>query len=240
MRVIAITPTADRPKAFALSERWMKRQTRQPDSWVISDGGKVPAEPTTVPTRHVTKYVEDVHLNFVGNVLRGLACARGADAVLFWEDDDWYGPRHIEDCVARLESGAMIVGSIQQRYYNVKSREWNQFRNAGSCFCQTAISTALTPLLFQAAAMAISEDSAGIDGRLWALAREAGVKEDNFEGPGHVLGIKGVEGKLGIGMGHRPDSQFTPDPGLDKLREWIGDDAEVYQEFQSKEGKPWR
>jgi hypothetical protein len=47
-------------------------------------------------------------------------------------------------------------------------------------------------------------------------------------GGGRVCGIKGLPGRGGIGMGHSRDFNGTHDPDGRILREWIGDDADLY------------
>src|SRR5687768_6841694 len=50
--ITVITPTADRPAAWPLAERWMARQTVQPDQWIVADDGIAPA-PLTMGQQHI-------------------------------------------------------------------------------------------------------------------------------------------------------------------------------------------
>ena len=43
MSITVITPTADQPIGMRLLEKYMARQTVQPDEWIVADDGEVPA-----------------------------------------------------------------------------------------------------------------------------------------------------------------------------------------------------
>jgi hypothetical protein len=42
-RIVLVTPTGDRPEAFALCEKYVASQTVKPDVWIVVDDGEVPA-----------------------------------------------------------------------------------------------------------------------------------------------------------------------------------------------------
>jgi hypothetical protein len=52
----------------------------------------------------------------------------------------------------------------------------------------------------------------------------------------HVVGMKGLPGREGIGIGHNPNGPWTVDPALRILREWIREDVEFYQEYMYEPG----
>lgn len=90
MRLSIITPTCDRPAGIALCERYMARQTLQPHEWIVADGGSTPAA-LTMGQVHLHHPGERGAANLAGNILRALDAVTG-DAVVVWEDDDWYAP----------------------------------------------------------------------------------------------------------------------------------------------------
>jgi hypothetical protein len=75
----------------------------------------------------------------------------------------------------------------------------------------------------RAAELAFSARKIGVDRMFWDSVRGGAIHDTNT-----VVGIKGLPGRKGLGLGHRPDHRFTPDPDFAKLREWIGADAEHY------------
>ena len=52
--ITLITPTGDRPLAFALCQNWMRKQTVLPFQWVVVDDGKIPMKPY-VPMEYVRR-----------------------------------------------------------------------------------------------------------------------------------------------------------------------------------------
>lgn len=223
MRVSVVTPTADRPEALALAERWMARQTRPPDEWIIADGGRTPT-PTTMGQIVTYATREPGTENFVENLRRGLLVATGGLVVL-WEDDEWYGPRHLERLLALFRSETLVVGDDLQRYYNVAARCWRTFEHTGASLCQTAFRRELIPLLRDTATEALARGSYGVDNAFWAAVPQQRQVRRRID---TVVGIKGLPGQPGLGRGHRPDPSWTADPALTTLRAWVGADAGVY------------
>ena len=62
-----------------------------------------------------------------------------------------------------------------------------------------------------------------IDIKLWRGHRDA-----ILFGGHRVVGIKGMPGRGGIGMGHKPGFSGQRDPKGELLRQWIGADADWY------------
>lgn len=223
-RVTLITPTCDRPYGLALLERWIQRQTRQPDEWIVADGGRTPAL-CTMGQRHRHRARPSGITNFAMNLLGALEWVTG-NLVIVAEDDDWYAPTHLDTLVSQLtRPGVLIAGDDQQRYYNVAQRKWRLFNNRGASLCQTGMSAALIPTLQRVIQRCMRTRSYGIDATLWQSQ------------PGHVrslirsstvLGIKGLPGQAGLGIGHRPQQGWTSDPHGEQLHRWIGADADAY------------
>src|SRR5689334_3965297 len=114
----------------------MRRQTRQPDQWIVADGGETAAA-CTMGQMHLHQPRAPGAANFARNLLNGIAKARG-DLVIVIEDDDWYSPEHLERMVDLAERGARLIGTEEvQRYYNVGHRCWRSMNNIGASLCQT-------------------------------------------------------------------------------------------------------
>lgn len=223
MRVSLITPTADQPLGMLLCERYMQRQTVRWDQWIVADDGLEPAR-LTQGQQHIRRAREhEGGRSLAGNLLAALDQVDG-DVVLIIEHDDWYAPQHIATCIEQLRRGD-AVGSRWQRYYNVQARSWRLMRNVGSALCNTALRRESLPILRAAALAAFQRGSYGVDRIFWdAIGRRGYVHDVDT-----VVGIKGLPGRAGLGMGHRPDSNWTADPELRQLRAWIGNDVETYR-----------
>jgi len=235
--VSVITPTCDRPVGLALTERWMARQTRQPDEWIVVDGGAQPVMPASLQhsaVRIIRRGTEGIRAeNFVRNLIAGLDAAQG-DQIVFWEDDDYYAPTHLEQTLALLdEPGICLVGDPMQRYYNVGERRWRTYRNKGSSLCQTGMSREAVPWCHEVLAVCLATKSYGVDGRLWVPVL-CGTMRGTLRPLQTVVGIKGVPGQVGLGVGHRVPivEKWTADPLLTMLRTWIGADADVYAPYR--------
>lgn len=224
MKITVLTPTCDRPVGIALAEKMMARQTVQPDEWIVADGGEAPAV-LTMGQVHLHEARPAGASNFAQNLLNGIEAATG-DVLIVCEDDDWYAPTHIETMAAVAERGHRLIGSEPvQRYYNVAHRCYRLFNNVGASLCQTALVRALFQAFRTAIQYCLWRNSFGIDRALWM---GQSVNDWAFTRQKTVVGIKGLPGRIGLGVGHRPDARWSPDPQLTKLREWIGDDADLY------------
>ena len=224
MRISVITPTCNRPVAFRLCERWMARQTRQPDEWIVGDGGTTP-QTLTMGQTHLHAPSAPGYLNLIGNLRRAVEVATG-DILVIMENDDWYHPTHLEVLLGQSTPGILAAGDDHQRYYNVAQRVWRLFPNKGASLCQTGFTRAALPFFRKALDRAAAERSFGVDGRFWASLPDTTKRLQRTE---TVLGIKGLPGQVGLGVGHRPSGPgWQPDPHLTHLRTWIGQDVEVY------------
>lgn len=237
MKISLILCTSDRPEAFALTEKYIKRQTLQPTEVVILDDGNVPVRPTL--GRHIycpecrggNSMINKLKIAFTPGFISG-------DIAICWEDDDAYAPNWIETCAKALGDGRIdMFGEGRAIYYNVRDRWWFEHANmTHASLCSTAFTKRLFPL-----ALRLCEDSNPfLDDRLWKHApgnRKRIVDPQSYgpKGPRRlVLGIKAMPGKVGYGGGHaREDRNAKKDPDGAKLRELIGEDAALYEEFWS-------
>lgn len=221
-----LTATGCRPEAWALCERWMAAQTYTgPVRWVIVDDGAEKQLVTFSREGWSLQIVWPDHVWQPGmntqalNLLAGLDWVGPDDKVVIVEDDDHYAPDWLAHVDKQLD-GFELVGEMRARYYNTAQMRGRQLQNEKhASLCATALQGAAIDQLRQLCL----PDVTFIDMHLW---RGTAIKK-LFTG-NRVVGIKGLPGRGGIGMGHKPDFRGTPDPSGELLRSWIGQDAEAY------------
>lgn len=229
--VTLLTPTADQPTGFLLCEAYMARQTvwgALDLEWLVVDDGDTPCRPTLGQThlRRERPPGQTGARSLCENLLAGTAAAQG-DVVIIIEHDDWYAPQHLESMLWLLSTNR-LAGDGAQRYYNLPMRRWRVYPNKGACLCQTGFQRCLTKNFERTVRECLEADNYGIDGRFWGdIPREYWALA-SLES---VCGIKGLPGRAGLGVGHRPTAQgWTEDPLGAQLRAWVGPtDAAVYE-----------
>jgi hypothetical protein len=213
VKLTAVTATWQRPEAMALCRKYVERQSRQPDQWLILDG----------PGRMGDKLLTA----FASGAVEG-------DALVFVEDDDYYFPGWFRWCERHLERGYDIVGQGNALYYNVRHRWWSNCANTRhASLCQTAISCRL---LEPACACNIIKayDNQFFDTRIWRLNvnKYLHLAQD---GERMAIGIKGMPGTAGYSAEHK--QELPPlahaDPSLLKLWQLIGAEAKNYAAFKA-------
>lgn len=217
-----LTTTGCRPEPWAICERLMARQDYTgPVRWVIVDDGEQP-QPVTfrrdgwfLEVIAPTPYWCEGQNTQARNLLAGLTVI-GADArVVVVEDDDYYAPGYLS-AVDEWLNHADLVGESHARYFNVATgvgKAMNNDRHAS--LCSTAVKGAAIEALSRSAAL----NRKFIDLELWK--RFTGRKQ--LHETRHVVGIKGLPGRGGIGAGHRMTAG-----DVHNLRDWIGEDANLY------------
>ena len=230
-----ITPTGERPEAFALCRRQMKRQTfKGPVYWIIVDDGKAPLDVDfkkqgwTIKTIRPEPFWNPGDNTQARNLIAGLDEAeRHANAtgrplrLTVWEDDDWYHPDWLEKISIELPK-AELVGEGLAHYFNVSSRRHNPLRNYkhASLRCSAMRDGAIDRFR-----EILGTFSMYYDFKLWKAHENKRVFHSNL-----TIGIKGMPGRPGIAVGHDPQ-KGRHDPEMKKLREWIGADADWYIDF---------
>lgn len=215
-----LTATGARPEAWAICEQLMARQTcAGPVRWIIVDDGPV-AQPVTFQragwTLEVVRplpYWEVGQNTQARNLAAGLEWVEADESVAIIEDDDWYSPGYLAD-VAKWLARRELVGEDRARYYNVttgKGKQLGNTRHASLC------STAVRGNGLKALRQAVAQADTFIDMTLWRILPGRLYQTQ------HVVGIKGLPGRGGIGTGHR-DAFGQPM----SLRDWIGEDAALY------------
>jgi glycosyltransferase involved in cell wall biosynthesis len=125
MKLALVIPTrGDRPKFLKQCHHLISRQTLQPDEIIFVD--YAPKSSMKDITQRYKKGVEK-------------ATKRGCEAVIFWEDDDWYHPSYnewlINNWVKQRKPSVFGVGETY--YYNItaNSRLYMAHENRTSMFC---------------------------------------------------------------------------------------------------------
>jgi hypothetical protein len=231
MKLTVLTCTADRPQAFELCKKYMARQTVKPFQWIILDDGDGAVTPAPGSEYY---YLPHLHGNVSMLAKVKLAITSGiikGDALVFWEDDDFYAPTWLEWCAKQLEQ-YNLVGEGRAIYYNVAYRNWTTHDNRGhASLCSTAIRTTMMATLLRVCNQLSNQF---IDDPLWkAIDGETKkVFDPNQTGLRQVVGMKGLPGRIGIGGGHSGKDQFWhEDYNLYHLQKLIGEDAKNYAPF---------
>lgn len=222
-----LTATGARPQAWAICERLMFAQDYAgPVRWIVVDDGPEPQQVTFKRDGWQVVVIRPAPLWQAGqntqarNLLKGLDAVPADGRLVIIEDDDYYSPDWLTTVAARLEK-AELVGECQARYYNVALRKGRQLRNNGHA---SLCSTAMRGRALATFRSVCRPGRQFIDLDLWKRHPSRHL----FTGH-RVVGIKGLPGRGGIGMGHRDNFTGTADPDLNLLRQWIGDDVELYR-----------
>ena len=226
--ITCITPTGDRQEAFALTRKWMKSQTMQPDQWLVIDDGFSPLKEELregLDYIRRTPFANEGH-TLTTNMTLALPYIKG-DIILIFEDDDWYGPKYIETMVEHLRTHH-LVGEGFARYYHVKAGKYYRVDNREhASFCQTGFTRDILHLFEKS----IPGDPY-IDMRFWLkFAKDHKFlffdENDNMQ---LHCSLKGLKGRKGIGTGHDWNSHYyLKDSNHQQLIKWVGEEnAKIY------------
>lgn len=223
--VSVITPTGGRHEAFSLLARWVSRQTYHgPLQWLcVDDCQPLTACPDGATMIRPPVLWEPGWNTQARNLLAALPHVQ-YDRIAILEDDDYIAPGYLETLVARLDQ-APLIGEQRARYYHVGTREYYVHSNLKhSSLGQTGFRAELLPLF---------EDV--LKGACKFLDIELFRRHHGalFPPSGLHVGMKGMPGRPGIGVGHRPAHNWANDRDLTTLGLWIGEDTEYYRPFAS-------
>jgi hypothetical protein len=244
MKLTAITLTGDRPEAFGFCQQWMHSQTRRPDQWIIVHDGKNPLrQEGTGKYYYRLPQPDDPQHTMILNLQEAVQYITG-DAILIFEDDEYYAPRYIEEMAQRLEQYE-IVGIGRSKYYHLPTGGYIRHNNLGhASLAQTAFRTSLLPEF-----STLIPGDMFLDIRLWKLingpaapicnARNyaemerisengRGIIFDDGEDYCLYVGMKGLPGRNGIGSGHNEKTYRNIDKDRSMLRRWIPDNYKAY------------
>ena len=232
--VTLITPTGERPEAFELCEKYIKRQTYRGEmQWIVVDDGSTPTKCTMGQT-----YIRGPKLWRPGintqrpNMDEALNHVEG-DFIFIIEDDDWYAPTYIEKYMQLLQLFP-VVGEGNAKYINILERSWREWSNyKHASLCQTALRRELLPRLEEA----INSGELFIDCVLWRILFAHKLRPFIFFNQDYCVGIKGLPGRRGIGSGHFPrEAGFKSDPGFSELKMLIGEeDTKAYMKIAAQQ-----
>lgn len=222
-----LTATGCRPKAWAICEQLMLKQNYSGDvRWIIVDDGEIPQPITFKRDNWTLDIIRPKHrwergLNTqADNLLAGLELVNDSDRLVIIEDDDWYAHDWLK-VVERHLDNAELVGEIQAKYYNIKinvGRQLQNTRHASLC------STGMRDDAIKTFKEVCIPNTKFIDINLWNKHKSKLL----FTGD-RVIGIKGFEGREGIGMGHKSDFNGIKDNhDYDLLKSWVGESYHYY------------
>lgn len=234
--ITLITPTGMRLESLQRCASFVHRFTGPYQiQWIIVDDGPKPSF-VECDRRIQLCYIRPEH-RWVGNhtLAKNLVEAVPfvtSDLIFFIEDDDWYAPDYLEFMVDEFQLGKKIIGEFPSFYYYVPRRLWKNCDNRmHASLCQTAIHADLLPLL-KRICHNNNNGQGFVDIGLWNSVPSTERVLIHGTHP-HCIGIKGMPGRSGIGMGHRPDSLASDwvrdEMDLSQLQKWIGDDVFLYQ-----------
>lgn len=235
-KITVITPTGDRPLAFALCQKWMAAQTRQPDQWLIIDDGKTM---TSVDIQGGWHYVRrepkknDPKFTLALNLKKALPLVTG-DKIIIFEDDDYYAPTYIETMARMLETH-VVAGIINAKYYHLPTGGFYQNHNdRHASFAQTAFRKEILPAIRE---ILDACQTPFIDIQIWETFRSQGKlfsDEHNI-----FTSMKGLPGRAGIGGGHKETIYRNHDTAdREMLKRWIPKDYQVYIDLFNKTAFP--
>ena len=243
-----ITPTGDRYQTLRLLAFMLLNQTfRGVIQWIVVDDGETDASARalqgvgesllanrgvfTIHYKRIFRREDQGPKSLAANVMAGLGLAT-APNILIMEDDDCYHQDYVFDMHRRLMA-ADVAGTIWQKYYHLPSMTYRIFLNRGSALCATGFRSHLIGTIAEAARACLLTGSKGIDAKFWGLVSGCpSLKQDLFDpAVDLMIGMKGMPGRGGIGVGHRP-KKFLADPVGDTLRLWTGKWAESYLEMR--------
>jgi hypothetical protein len=227
-RVTLITPTGDRPLAFSLCQRWMARQTRQPDQWIVVDDGKVPMTYVPAGVKYIRREPKptDPRYTLNANLQEAIPYITG-DKILIIEDDEYYAPDYVRTMSNKLDTSE-VAGIMMALYYHLPTNGYSQLAN--TCHASLAETGFRRTFLPELTELVKDSGETYLDIRLWKRAMELKKATCLFQDDADTLfvGIKGLPGRKGIGMGHDKRTYGSFDKTKNIIRKLIPRDYDVY------------
>jgi glycosyltransferase involved in cell wall biosynthesis len=228
LQLTIITPTGDRPEAFALCEKFISRQTyKDKFQWIVVDDGEVATRCTQGQT-YIRRQPKRGPVHTLPENLRSAIPSIHGEKILFIEDDEWYHPDYLKSMVEWLDQDA-LVGVITARYYWPRITYYREFpEHKHASLCRTGIRSSLIPTLIKCC----GGRDPSIDIRLWETTK--GTRHPS----NLVVGMKQMPGRKS--GGGDPIKAGKSDADLKVLKSWIGDDWKYYQPILPKQFDPGR
>ena len=235
--VTIITPSGGRPEAFSLCQKYVERQDYGEEiQWIVIDDGEELEMDVLESTRLDIQRVFPIprwkpgQNTLARNLLAAIPFVKH-EIVLVVENDDWYISGYVAEMAAFLEEHE-LVGEGPACYYHLPTAQYRDLGNRShASLCQTAMRKNVLPLL---ADICRERDTAFIDVRLWERFQGSKVVKAGRS----CVGMKGLPGRMGIGVGHHPEriGGWSQDPDGTVLASWVGDDSALYSRFKASEG----
>jgi hypothetical protein len=233
--IALITPTGGRPKQLGLCAEYMARQDYDGEIlWIIVDDCE-PITTNLVDSKFKVNwtikmiYPEPKWKRGQNTQARNLQV--GIDvvkqygdtisAVFIIEDDDYYTNTYLTQMLANL-SGFLACGEVQTIYVNIRNFFIRKNKNKKhSSLFQTAFVPELLPIFENV----IKTSPRFIDTIFWRQIQQSRINLFTSEKP-LSIGLKGIEGRPGIGMGHNyfPVKKEDSLVGMMALKNLIGID----------------
>jgi hypothetical protein len=235
--IVLITPTGGRPKQFALCNRWMSQQTYTGKVlWIVVDDCLPMTTEINIPLPEnwtvVHKYPRPVWRVGVNTQTRNIQAGidvvkalpqKQISGIFIIEDDDYYKPIYLEKMMRMLD-GFDVAAEKFTIYYHVGIKSFHGSENR--------IHASLFQVCFKPMAIPVFENSMNckfIDKRFFINAKgKGGLKVNLFKRKDYAIGIKGLNGRAGIGMGHNESTYRIKDTDLTNLKNFIGSDYTYY------------
>lgn len=216
MKIAVVTPHHDSRRGIFLErlKKYMAAQTRQPDEWIVVDQSAYQGK---IGIKDLTKRVR---------IGCDMARAKGCDAVLIMEDDDWYAPEYIEFMVNSWQKLGKpeLFGIGYTLYFHVlANRYWHSPHPNRASLMSTLIRTdALNRFRW------CQDDYVWLDIELWRQLKGRTLEPIKH----YAVGIKHGIGDTG-GVGHNKGfAKYKPDPTWQQLRRHLSpDDIKFYKEL---------
>jgi hypothetical protein len=193
-RVAVVIPTrGDRPQFLDFAYQQILLQTKQPDIIEIMD----------YPPKSDDK---DITQRYRAGVLQ--AVAKGADCIIFWEDDDYYQLDYIEYMVKQweLKGKPLIFGIEYTYYYHLRfGLHYKHHPGRASMFCTMVSKDAINQQWPH-------DNVAFTDLYIWGAWRGVTIKPERTMAIGikHGIGMSGGKGHILKGM-YTPNNTFLKD-----------------------------
>lgn len=233
--VTLITPTGARPEAFELCISLVKRQTFKEWHWIVVDDGPIQLNesPSWIALASCGRctYLRPTPIWASSNTqkrnLQAALAACHTEWICFIEDDDWYHPEYLERSLKKANEGYSLVGEANANYYHLPSSSFRMMGNRiHASLAQTIMNRSLVPCLIEI----LAKNEHSFDILLWQAAWRIS-KPFLFPTSTHAVGIKGMPGRPGLGIGHRPGNRWGKDTSCSVLRDLIGADVEFYANY---------
>jgi glycosyltransferase involved in cell wall biosynthesis len=197
--------------------------------WLIIDDGQE-SQPISFSSKNwVLEVIKPKHRWRQGlntqqkNLLEGLSQVDKDENLVIIEDDDYYHPDYLQTVESWLKY-ASLVGECNSRYYNVSSKKYRELPNY---FHSSLCSTAMRDEALEFFRLVCKENESLIDLNLWK--KYTGTKK--LHRTDLVTGIKGLPGRMGIGIGHKAGFQGKIDKDGAVLSDWLKDDVTLYERY---------